>query len=327
MYQLRRAFANLSLWTPAPQGDADDTRPLNLQEEEFKEKSDQRGEEQRSVSEIQHVLPPATHKVVTLSNPWGTHDPHPPAGWSTAAHEDPSRIRSLHLQRHAALPQSALSASVIDEDRHVKSIKRHRDGRVVLPVAEHGNEPLERVWHPDQPSRRLRRQCNTDSSYGSTYVSPSQSPLPEIGAEAELDLLRPWPPIRLTFRARQIKRAVSGRGAAAKKSMSTRRRRELDDALVQRAYEATHPTAPQGDEDGEAEQRLRSHLEASKGDLYIYIYIYILWQISYLNIISRSNYFEVKKSPGNSVDPITRGCSEGLGVFWFFFKKRPSDPI
>ena len=48
--------------------------------------------------------------------------------------------------------------------------------------------------------------------------------------------------------------------------MSTRRRRELDDALVQRAYEATHPTAPQGDEDGEAEQRLRSHLEASRGD-------------------------------------------------------------
>ena len=263
MYQLRRAFANLSVWTPAPQGDAEDTMPQNLEEEEFKEKSDQRGEEQSSASEMQHVPPPATHKVVTLSYPWGTHDPDPPAGWSTAAHEDPSRIRSLHLQR-----QSPLSASVSDGDRHVRWIKRNRDdGHVVLPVAEHGNEPLERVWHPDQPSRRVRRQCNTDSSYGSTYVSPSQSPLPEIGAEAELDFLRPWPPIRLTFRARLIKRAVSGRGAAAKKSMSTRRRRELDDALVQRAYEATHPTAPQGDEDGEAEQRLRSHLEASRGDL------------------------------------------------------------
>ena len=255
MFQLRRAFANLSLWTPAPQGaDARATRPRDLQ----------RGEEERSAPGMQHV-PPPIHKVVTLSYPWGTHDPHPPAGLSTAAHEDPSRIRSLHLQRHASLPPSPLSASVGDGDRHVKLIKRRRDRHVALPVAEHGSEPLERVWHPDKPSRRLRRQCNTTSSYVSPYVSPSQPPLPEIGAEAEIDFPRPRPPTRLTFRPGLIKRAVSGREAAAKKSMSRRRRRELDDVLVQQPYEATHPSASQEDEDGEHEQGLRSYLDASRG--------------------------------------------------------------
>ena len=116
-----------------PQGaDAQDTRPQNLEEEEL---YDQRGEEQSSAPRMQHV-PPPIHKVVTLSYPWGTHDPHPPAGWSAAANEDPSRMRSLHLQRHASLPPSPLSASVSDGDQHVRSIKRRRDRHVALPVAE-----------------------------------------------------------------------------------------------------------------------------------------------------------------------------------------------
>jgi hypothetical protein len=74
-----------------------------------------------------------------------------------------------------------------------------------------------------------------------------------------------------------IMRAVSRSGVAAKRSMprstviSRRRRRELDDALVQRAYEATHPTAPKGEAGGEDEQDPRLYDEALRG----------LWMLQY----------------------------------------------
>ena len=293
MFQLRRAIANL--WTPAPQNDeggngtatpTEHTSPqaprslvgeaCDPEEEESSRADHKRGEEESSAPGMQHGSLPPPIREIRLSYPWGTRDPHPPAGWSTAAHEDPSRTRSLHFQRRASLPPSPLSASVSDIDRHVRvivpsdenssSVKRRRDRHIPWPVSGHRSELLEGLRHQDPPSRR-RRQCNTNS----TYVSPSQPPLPEIGAEAELDLLRSWPPPRLTFRAGLIKRALSGRGAAANRSISRstvisrRRRRELDDALVQRAYDATHPSAPQGEEDGEDEQSSRSSEDASRG--------------------------------------------------------------
>lgn len=222
------------------------------------------------------ALPVPTREEKQLSNPWGTRNPHPPAGWSTAAHEDPSRVRLLQLHRLASPPLFSLPASKSNGDQdgrtiipsidNPESMKRRRD----RPISE--SEPLERLWHQDQPSRR-RRQCET----GSSYVSPSQSPLPEISAEEELDFRRPWPPLRLTFRAGMIMRAVSRSGVAAKRSMprstviSRRRRRELDDALVQRAYEATHPTAPKGEAGGEDEQDPRLYDEALRG----------LWMLQY----------------------------------------------
>ena len=205
MLQLRRSI--IYLWTLAPRGggdgNGDGTRsqtPRSVVEGAchpemvgssravIKRGRNQKEEDDSSASGMRHYEPqPPPIREVTLSYPWGGHDSHPPAGWSTAAHEDPRLIKLLLLQRGVSSPQSPLSASAGDkywDSRVPSSIKRPRD------------QPQEKTL----PSRRCR-PCETNG----TFVSPSQPPLPEIDAEAELQFLRSWPPPRLTFRADLIR--------------------------------------------------------------------------------------------------------------------------
>ena len=265
MLGLRRSITYL--WTLAPRGggdgNGDDMRlqtPRSVDEGAchpqlagssravMKRGRDQEEEGNSSTSGMRHDEPqPPAIREVTLSYPWGGHDSRPPRGWSTAAHEDPNRTKSPLLQRGVSSPQFHFSASAGNNDWDSclpSPIKRPRD-------------------HAQEENLRSRRR--RPSKTNGTYVSPSQPPLPEMDAEAELQLLRSWPPPRLTFRADLIRRAVSGRGTAVRRPMSRSRRRELDDALVRRAYDATHPSASEGKEDREGQQDSRALEDARRG--------------------------------------------------------------
>ncbi|CAM9307538.1 unnamed protein product [Ascophyllum nodosum] len=264
MLGLRRSITYL--WTLAPRGggdgNGDDMRlqtPRSVDEGAchpqlagssravMKRGRDQEEEGNSSTSGMRHDEPqPPAIREVTLSYPWGGHDSRPPRGWSTAAHEDPNRTKSLLLQRGVSSPQFHFFASAGNNDWDSclpSPIKRPRD-------------------HAQEENLRSRRR--RPSKTNGTYVSPSQPPLPEMDAEAELQLLRSWPPPRLTFRADLIRRAVSGRGTAVRRPMSRSRRRELDDALVRRAYDATHPSASEGKEDREGQQDSRALEDARR---------------------------------------------------------------
>lgn len=299
MFHLRRVIADI--WTPRPHEDggngleettrthqhppqimtrdasiAGDRMPGTDQSNDTE--SPQRAKDQSSISGAHG----GTAREILLKNPWGTHDPHPPPGWSTAAYG--KRGASQHLSPAIETPNAIMTNSPpssspsstlsiltsggdwrgeanISPDRRCssRSITKRRRNREICIVG--GNFENDDQLIKDQRDNRQQQADESQPSRhfhqtDSCFMSPVNESYPKLLDEDDPDCLnfqRPFPPLRFTFRAGLAKDLIARRRKGATQGANTnsttnRTRRRSIDSIARDVYEAMQASLKEGEE-------------------------------------------------------------------------------
>lgn len=291
MFHLRRAITDI--WTPRPQEGGGNnleetlsthqhtppmiTRDASSAGDRMPDsdhgndtESPRRAEDQSSLSGAHG----ATTQEILLKNPWGTHDPHPPPGWSTAAYgkrgasqhgssaiETPNAmVTNYPPSSSPSSPVSILGSggdwrgeAIISPDRWCSSrsiTKRRRNREVSIFGGNFENEDQliqDQRDNQQQQADESQPSCRYHQTV-SCFLSPAKASHPKLLDEDDPDCLnfqRPFPPLRFTFRAGLAKDLIARRRKGATQGANTnsrtnRTRRRSIDSIARDVYEAMH---------------------------------------------------------------------------------------